>query len=84
MKQISVCQYRNQVKIASAVRKIDTIGVLHDSVDIDFEGVLVILQRYGIFENWTDAELGILKRYLLGISFNEEMREAVLWGEMQY
>ena len=83
MKQIIDSQEINPVKVAYTVAQISKSGVLHDSIDIDFEGASLILQRYGIFDQFSDAELNILEKYLLGISYKEELWEAVLWAEME-
>lgn len=38
----------DSVRIAYAIRQIDDAGILHDSVDIKFDGVSLVLQRYGV------------------------------------
>ncbi len=69
------------IRVAWAIQQIEKTGALHDSIDLEFDSIYQILQRYKIFGEFSNSELHILKSYLLDLSFQEEIREAVLWAE---
>jgi len=79
--------YDNRVdgyKVALSVRQIESSEVWHECYDVEEEGTESILARYGVFYQFTEAELAILKGVLLEIAAREEIREAVRWAEQEH
>ena len=69
--------------VAWAIQKIENTVVLHDSIDLEFDSIYQILEWYGIFDKFSASEVQILKYHLLELSYQEELREAVLWAESE-
>ena len=74
--------YKNTdgIKLALAIRQLESSEVMHDGYDVDEDGVEAVLKEYGIFNTWTEDEREILKMHLIDMAFREEVKETARWA----
>ena len=73
---------KDNIRLALAIRQLERSEVIHNSVDIWDGEILSVLSDYGIYQQWNEDEIKIIREYLLEMALHEEIREAERWAEL--
>jgi hypothetical protein len=72
----------NEIKVARAIRRLDSIEVWHECFDVLEEPLTELLAAYGIYATFTEAEGLLMRSHLYRLAERAEVAEAVHWANL--
>ena len=67
-------------KINTTMDYIESRGLLFDALDIDLDGIGIVLSRYGIHNSWSGYENIILEKWLSDYELHNHETECFWFG----